>query len=546
MTGAALANALWLAGAVPGARRFRRALSDPLGTQHALLRRLLVRHAASEAGRRYDFATIGDVASFARRVPLSTYADLEPDIERVAAGAVDVLTCGRVTHLAPTSGSTGARKLIPFTADLQAAFNAAVNPWMVDLVRQRPAILGGPAYWSISPLDAGSAVPAPTPQAPHPRPQPPGPRPQSSGPTPQAPGPIPIGFADDADYLGGARAWLVRKALAVPSSARHAAGMEAFACLTMLALLRRRDLRLISIWHPSFLDAVLAAAEPHWDAIVDAVAAGDCPWAASLPEFARTGWLAKPDAARAAELRRIGPDGWAGWWPRLQVVSCWGEQAAAPGWRALRDRFPQALVQPKGLLATEGVVTIPLGHERPLAIRSHVFEFLDPGGNARFAHQLERGGQYEVVLTNGAGLWRYRLGDVVECTGFVKSTPTLAFLGRAGRVSDLRGEKLSETFVAQVLRDVWRDQVAPAFAMLEARTGAGDAGYDLVVSAAFPGLEERVETALSANPNYALARRLRQLRPVQVRVVSADEPVRRLEGSGLRLGDSKPSLLHID
>ena len=514
--GPVLANALWLGGGLAAARRFHAALMDPQGAQESWLRRQLVRHARSEWGRQHEFESIRDVGTFVRRLPVTEYDDVDQFVRRIGNGENDILACGTVTHLAPTSGSTGARKLIPFTAELTAAFNAAVFPWMIDLVRQRPAIMGGPAYWSISPLTTAE-------------------------PTDGVPSSVvPIGFADDAEYLGGARAWLVRQAMAVPSSIRFANDTEAFWCLTLLALLRTHGLRLISVWHPSFLELLTEAAVPAWPDLVDAVRTGGNPWKSALPPGAFP--ASKPDPVRAAELARIGPYDWSSWWPALQVVSCWGEQAAEPGWRALVRRLPDVLVQPKGLLATECVVTIPWRGERPLAVTSHFFEFRDEHGEVRLAHQLERGRRYDVVVTNGGGLWRYRLGDVVECSGHVGETPSLQFVGRAC-VSDLRGEKLSDAFVADVLRQLWTGDERPSFATLRARDRDGVAGYELVlppgIDSSGSDLERRLDAALAANPHYALARRLGQLSPVSVVTVASDP----WQDAGTRIGDAKPRVL---
>jgi hypothetical protein len=515
--GPILANALWLAGGVADARRFRAALDDPGAAQASWLRRQLSTHAGSEWGRRFEFRSIGNASTYVRRLPLTAYDDIDDHVRRIANGERDVLACGPVTHLAPTSGSTGARKLVPFTPGLTAAFNAAVFPWMLDLVRQRPAIVGGPAYWSISPL-ASPELP--------------------DGAEPLG---IPIGFVDDAEYLGGPRAWLVRQAMAVPSSIRFA-DTEAFWRLTLLALLRQRDLRLISIWHPSFMDLLTAAAGPSWPDLIDGVRTGGNPWESALPPSVRLAFRGRQNPHRAAELERIGPYDWPEWWPKLQVVSCWGEQAAEPGWRALVRRLPHLLVQSKGLLATECVITIPWRGEKPLAVTSHFFEFLDERGEPRLAQQLERGGRYEVVVTNGGGLWRYRLGDVVECTGHVGQTPSLRFVGRA-RVSDLRGEKLSEAFVADVLRQLWPADERPPFATLHARDRGGIANYELLlpVGADSSGgdLGHRLDEALATNPQYALARRLGQLSPVTVVTVAADAWH---EDRG-RIGDAKPRVL---
>ena len=495
--GASLANVAWLTRSRLAERRFARALSDPRRVQEAWLQARLARHATSAFGREHDFGRIPDARAFSRQVPMMEPTQLEPWVERVRNGESNVLAEGRVTHLVPTSGSTGARKLIPFSRDLQQGFDAAVAAWLVDLARQRPALLWGPAYWSVSPLvdDAASSTEA-----------------------------VPIGFADDAEYIGGAGAWLVRQTLAGPSSLRHERDIETFWHRTVRALLAHRDLRLISVWHPSFVDLLVAAAERHWTAALEELA-----------------------PSRARELRQIGVEDWPRWWPHLQVVSCWGDQAAAPGFHSLVARLPHVAVQAKGLLATEAVVTIPHSGMYPLAVTSHYFEFLDASGDVRGSHELERGAHYEVVVTNGGGLLRYRLGDVVECTGHLFATPTLRFVGRQARQSDLRGEKLSEPFVAEVLRALWPG-APPAYRALRAWDSGHGAGYELLVSVGdlaeeHEGLAVRLDAALSANPHYVIARRLGQLAPPRVVPVNADRDVQDLVATPGRLGDTKPGVL---
>jgi hypothetical protein len=493
--GAWLANVAWAAGNLGTTRRFAAALREPEAAQAAWLRARLARDSESMFGSEHGFGAMTGYAEFARRVPLRGWDAFAPWVERVRRGEAHVLGMERVTHLAPTSGSGGARKLIPFTAGLQAGFSAAVGPWMTDLVRQRPGLLGGVAYWSVSPVTEGDEDGA---------------------------GAVRVGYADDAEYLGGVRTWLVRRVLAVSSAVRHERDMDEFWRKTLVGVLGRRDLRLISVWHPSFLELLLEAAERRWDEMCAGI----------------------PDTRRAMELRAAGPRAWERWWPELRVVSCWGEQAAGPGWRELRRKFPGVWVQAKGLLATEAAVTIPWRGEYPLAVTSHFFEFIDEAGGVRLADELERGRSYEVVVTNGGGLWRYRLGDMVECTGRMAATPTLRFLGRAGNVSDLCGEKLSEAFVAEVLRGLWPETERPDWAVL--RACEGRAGYELEVTGTGGGearLAERLETALAANPHYAWARKLGQLEPVRVVEVRDGAARERLRAARGRMGDVKPVVL---
>ncbi|GER36366.1 auxin-responsive GH3 family protein [Striga asiatica] len=58
---------------------------------------------------------------------------------------------------------------------------------------------------------------------------------------------------------------------------------------------------------------------------------------------------------------------------------------------------------------------------------------------------VEIGKEYEVVVTNGAGLYRYRLGDIVLVTGFYNSAPQFRFVRRKDVVLNIEWEKTKET-----------------------------------------------------------------------------------------------------
>ena len=63
------------------------------------------------------------------------------------------------------------------------------------------------------------------------------------------------------------------------------------------------------------------------------------------------------------------------------MISCWADAAGAAPAAALASRFPSAVLQPKGLLATEGFVSLPLAAAggAVLSARSHFFEFFEAG-----------------------------------------------------------------------------------------------------------------------------------------------------------------------
>lgn len=412
-----------------------------------------------------------------------------------------MLTTERVTHLIPTSGSTGARKLIPFTAGLQQQFNRAIGPWMVDLARQRPGILSGPAYWSITPA---------TPPATN----------ESSK--------VPVGFADDAAYLGGAKGWLVRAAMAVPNELAHVVDLQEFRFRTLLCLLRQRDLRLMSVWHPSFLTLLLDSLPCFWERILEQ--------------------LLREKHCRAHELAHADPRQTRTMWPRLQVISCWGDGHAEIPMAELRRRFLGVIVQAKGLLATEAIVTIPFGDAHPVAVNSHFFEFIGGDGNIHLVHELVEGETYEVVITTAGGLWRYRLGDCVQVTGFVRRTPSLRFLARKNNVSDLCGEKLSEGFVARVIQESLSSlRLTPRFCLLAPDENTEGHCYTVYFEGtAPPHFADMIDQALCADPNYAYCRNLQQLLPVRMFAIAGhgyETFANRLAAEGRRIGDIKPTSL---
>ena len=517
---AAAANLGWLAWNAGARQKFSQQLRSPEETQQAILTRLLSQHAATAFGQAHGFASIRSAADYRRQVPLADYEILEPWIQRIKRGEENILTAERVTHFVPTSGSSGARKLIPFTTSLQREFNAAINPWVADIFSDNHAAFFGPAYWSISPALPNRETEASA---------------------------IPVGFDDDTDYLGGASHRLINAAMAVPSSLRHVTNPDHFFLLTLYCLLRCRDLRLISVWHPSFLALLLDRLPSAWPQLVEIIQNGRLPANWDLPAGVERDLRLTPQPNHARQLSTLAPHDYSRLWPQLQVISCWADANAAAGAADLEKRLPGVTVQPKGLLATEAFVTLPFYGRHPLAVGSHYFEFLDERGDFMPLAALTEGQTCEIVVTTGGGLWRYRLGDLMVVNGRIGRTPSLRFVGRTGRISDLRGEKLSDAFVGRVLPTLWAGDRAPNFALLAPNDDPAAPGYTLFVSEnTFPSLAERLDAALSANPHYAWCRQIGQLHPARVFVVSEEAGavyLRRMTSLGQKPGNVKlPSL----
>lgn len=320
------------------------------------------------------------------------------------------------------------------------------------------------------------------------------------------------GFGDDTEYLG-ASGRLVSATLAVPPAIRHIGNLNDWRKATLQHLVNCPDLAFISVWNPTFLTLLL---EPLW-----------AQW---------------PNQEPARLHQRL--------WPRLRVISCWADGAAASPAKELKELFPQAIIQPKGLIATEGFVSLPLWKQdgAALALRSHFFEFQACDGSIRLAHELEEGGEYSVILTTSGGLHRYPLRDRIQVTGFLHECPLLRFLGKDDSVSDHFGEKLAERQVDRALTaSLSLTGIEARFAMLacEGKT------YTLFIESAgndvqLAELAEKMESILFENIHYRYCRELGQLEELQVFRVTGNAARDYLTAQcarGQRLGEIKSSRL---
>lgn len=470
------------------ARRFRRALDDVEGAQAATLQRIVRAAATTQRGRRLGLDGAEDYRQFCNKVPLCSYADLAGEIERQRREpSAAVVTPGRVHVYEPTSGSGGAAKAIPYNAALLASFRSLFAIWAHDLLASALRPRSGRVFVSVSPALGAHG-----------------------------------GFADDRDYLGPVQRLLLQRFVVAPP--RGCADLATFRRELAVALLSRPDLECISVWNPGYLLVLMDAIEQREPALL-----------ARLPAWSR----------RVLEHE---DHPWPLLWPQLQLVSCWTSAAAALPAQALARRLPQARIQGKGLLATEAPLTLPLidaGGCVPL-LDEVVLEFETGGGDCRPLHELDHGADYAVIVTQAAGLLRYRLGDCVRVSGRYGAAPLLEFIGRVDAVSDLVGEKLDEALVATALSEV---AATAGYALLvPLQPGQGLPRYLCLAERVGDALSTRLDQALQRGLRYAEARALGQLAPLQAVAVSGlRERVQAhwLE-AGLRWGDIKDRALLSD
>src|SRR5262249_42617684 len=93
-------------------KRFAGLAKTPREVQSQALLRILGTNRTSGYGQHYAFDRIESIDDFRRTVPLATFEDLRPWVEK---DPIHGLTGERPIAFMRTSGSTGKPKIIPFT-----------------------------------------------------------------------------------------------------------------------------------------------------------------------------------------------------------------------------------------------------------------------------------------------------------------------------------------------------------------------------------------------------------------------------------------------
>ena len=512
-TAASAANSLWRLSCEPARRRMKQALANPGEAQSRVLRRLLEKNNQTVFGRKHGLQSGMSIADFQQAVPVRDYDEFLPWIEQMKNGQRNVLCHDPTLAFEKSSGSTAAAKYIPFTGGLRSEFQEAVRAWMGDLLGRHPSAAKGPAWWLISPLRHPQEVTA-------------------CG--------IPVGLPGDDEYLGPCERWIASWLWAVPPAVSKVPDLDSSLDWTIRFLIQEPELRLISVWNPSLLLLIWQRFLENADRFLAQLAQGTGPKGPAT----LTGKLrALPERAKALGRRaELSP---ADVWPRLAIVSAWADGEAARDASRASELFQGVTLQPKGLLATEGVVSIPWENDAAAgvpALHSHFLEFMESAeGPVRLIEELEEGRDYTVLLTTGGGLWRYRLGDRVRIEGRAQATPRLKWVGRGDDVCDLRGEKLHPQFVAEAL-----DGLCSGFRLLAPCREEDPPHYILFVDQPFAAAG--IDAALQTNPHYAHARRVGQLGSVRIFQLREASPeaayLRRCVLLGQRAGTIKPVVLH--
>jgi hypothetical protein len=90
----------------------------PSETQEEILFKLLSKAAYTEWGTKYNYKTVSSVRDYQNRVPVQTYEELVPYVERLRKGETNLLWPGEIKWFAKSSGTTSSKsKFIPMSRE---------------------------------------------------------------------------------------------------------------------------------------------------------------------------------------------------------------------------------------------------------------------------------------------------------------------------------------------------------------------------------------------------------------------------------------------
>ena len=487
-------------------RRFVESCADPEAVQRELLLRIVRRQAATGFGRDHHFAAVRTVADYRHNVEVGPYERLAPYIDRMAAGETTALISAddKLLMFALTSGTTAARKLIPFTARYHADYKRGWNMWGIRVYRDHRA-----RKLALRPVVqmVGDAEEYRTPAG------------------------VPCGNA--SGFAAGIQTPLVRWLYTVPPEVGKLKDATARYYLA-LRLSVGRPCSLFTAANPSTLLALGRTMDAEKERLLKDLRDGTLTTHFGYPGFVRdaVSRRLKANPVRAAQLdaiasktgRLLPQDVWP---PETILLGTWTGGSMTPYLKQLPEFWGDAPVRDLGLIASEGRFTIPFENDTPagvLDIQSHYFEFIPEGEidstrpTVLGAHELTDGASYFILPTTAAGLYRYHISDLVRVRGFVGRTPKLEFLGKGNRFANLTGEKLSEHQVTQAVRDAMdATGVTPGTCTLAPVWHESQPHYGLFSEATLPeAFAGELDRRLAAsNIEYAAKRDSGRLGPVR-------------------------------
>lgn len=381
-------------------------------------------------GKKYKFNNIKSIEDFKNKVPITNYSDYDKYIGEMLKGEKNILVSEDIEYFGHTSGTTGKQKLIPVTKK-----SREVGSKYMALLFEKFAYNNFKDKWR---YERGLMI-------------------ADTITTTYSDGGVPICSATS----GGMKAIkiILPKMYTSPYEVMKIKDKNSALYLHLLFGLEEKNLFYIcGVFISNVLD-LLRVLEEKSKSLVKDIRIGKIDRNLDIDDDKRKvlNQYLKPNAARADELEREFTKGFEGIcrriWPNLTYI------AAVTG--ANFSIYDDKVNYYTGLLpiyspayaATEAMMGInPYASKiRYVIIPDTVFyEFIpveesDKNNLQTYCiDELKIGEKYEVIVTNYAGFYRYRLGDIIKVVDYYNNSPEIEFLYRKNQVLNMVSEKTTE------------------------------------------------------------------------------------------------------
>jgi len=505
---------------------FEKATMNPKLAQEELLEELVACSKDSLLGKNLGLSDVHCAKDLQEKLPLTDYDYYLDYVEKIAAGEKNVLSNREVIHLSVTSGTLGVPKRIPINdihvnifADyfVKYFYHIATRDIGTKFAKGKGLCLAEGNYEFLpSGISVGCA---------------------SSVQNARMDKVMPIKVFDVMDLLYTSPKE-ARKPIVAGSYTRY---------LHARFAMMEENITSASITFSSLFLELMRYIDNNAELIINDIEQGTISDEIDMPAEVResVSKRLKPMPKRAKALREIfaKKDELAigsAMWPDLDLIFTVG----GDGFKGYTDKLVSKYFGGKvhviyfGISASEAFFSIPVAvddMDSVLVPNAGFMEFIpivdgerDLSNGIKLMHELELGKQYEIVVTNQNGFFRYQMKDVIEVTGFYHKTPKIQFVNRSGFAVNMYAEKTSHKALLHTAVETANalgldlvDYIVCPFQ--DENSGRYIMMYEFsddVNSIDMDALQKKTEEQLMIdNPRYKAARDKQTLKPLEVKVL---------------------------
>lgn len=408
------------------------------------IKRLMRKNKSTLYGKAHNFKDVKSVEDYQKTVPLSTYADYDEYVWRMANGEKGLLTNFFVRRFTESSGSTGKSKLVPLSgwAEWVAqcfGFSAPVGcavKWFKKEGRRLPPQKGLLTAETGSRKVKGGTISC-----------------LSSIPLLNLRPLVPFFTTSPKEVL-------------FPSPD---CDMDMHYLKLRFALPNKKVSYLGTIFITT-LESMFFYMEENWEMLCDDIEKGIINDSIKMPEELRQKYnkKLKPNPERAEELRREFKKGFDSSpiipriWPKVEWMYGMGTGALSLYAKKLRRYIGEDMpIHYLGYTATEAFMAVPIelnSFEYVMLPQNGFYEFrpidCDSYDKLLTIKDLEVGKEYELILTNMSGFYRYKIEDVIKVTGYYHQSPKVTFCYRLNQIANISGEKISQMAFDEIVNNL--------------------------------------------------------------------------------------------